>query len=657
MKAVNRMPILIVVAAALVAALSFGQQFPPPGQSPYPPQSQYPAGNPQGFPQQQYPPQGFPQQQGGPQNDNGDAPEHGVARISLINGNVSVAHGDQGEMSGASINAPLVTGDRILTGDGGRAEVQFDGANMIRLAPGSEVRMGDLQDRRFLVQIAQGMVTFRVFQPGAEVEISTPSVSVHPVREGVYRVMVRPDGTSEITVRQGEAEIASPTGSEPLHQGSTMMSRGPANDPEFRTVAAIPNDDWDRWNADRDRIFERAANENARYMSPDMYGTEEMAGAGHWVYDPQYGNVWVPYEDADWAPYRDGRWSYIDYYGWSWIGYEPWGWAPYHYGRWYRGSFGWAWWPGPAGPRYYWRPALVGFFGWGSPGFGVSFGFGFGNVGWVPLAPYEAFHPWYGRGFYGGRGVVINNTNIVNVYHNARFTNAVTSVRAGDFGRGSINSSNFVRANAGELGRAGSFSGGMPFAAPREARAFSSQSVSTRGMPNVSANTRFFSNSARGASQPAAQSGGWRRLDSSGAGSSFGSSSRGFNNAGSRGFNNGASGSTNPGSFNRGSQGSQAYRGGINNGQSFGSSTREAQPVRIAPPIVGNRNESNFSAPRGNGFDGFGGPRPNGGAQYSAPRPQSNGGGFGGGNRGPSGGGSRGASGGHSGGGGHGGHR
>src|SRR5262249_55856030 len=158
----------------------------------------------------------------------------------------------------------------------------------------------------------------------------------------------------------------------------------------------------------------------------DVYGGEDLDNNGRWVNDPSYGQVWQPTGvDPGWAPYQCGRWGWIDYYGWSWVGCESWGWAPHHYGRWYYGSFGWAWWPGPLYSQYYWRPALVGFFGWGG-GVGFGAGFGFGNVGWCPLAPYERFHPWYGRGYYGGyRGVNVTNVNVTNVYRNARYTNAV----------------------------------------------------------------------------------------------------------------------------------------------------------------------------------------------------------------------------------------
>ena len=235
-------------------------------------------------------------------------------------------------------------------------------------------------------------------------------------------------------------------------------------------------------------------------MATDIYGTENLDQYGRWTNDPQYGNVWVPNQGPDWAPYQDGRWSDVDYYGWTWASYEPWGWAPYHYGRWFRGGYGWAWYPGAFGRPYYWSPALVGFFGWGSPGFGVSLGFGFGNVGWVPLAPFEVYRPWYGRQFVGVRSAaIINNTNIAGTFRNARFTSAVTSMRANEFGRTAVSGSTALRASAGEISHASMLSGGIPVTAGRESRSFTSSGVSSGGfagnarMPRVNNNVRFFS--------------------------------------------------------------------------------------------------------------------------------------------------------------------
>jgi FecR protein len=520
----------------------------------------YPQG-PQG--QQGYPPQGQPAQGQQGQDDPADAAEHGVGRLSLINGSVSLTRGDSGESINANINEPLVTTDRLATGQGSRAEIQFDPGSMIRLAANTEVRMGDLQYRHYLVQISQGTTLFRVLQDtNARIEISTPSVSVAPLRAGIYRVTVHPDGSSEITVRAGEAELNSPSGSERLPAGQTMFSRGPVDNPEFRSTAAIPYDEWDRWNADRDRFFERVP-EVSRYTGPDIEGAQDLANYGRWVWDPQYGYVWTPSnEPADWAPYRDGRWEDVDYYGWSWVGYEPWGWAPYHYGNWYRASFGWAWYPGAVGPRHYWRPAMVGFLGFGDPGFGVSLGFGYSNVGWVPLAPFERYRPWYGRGFSGGRNVaVVNNANIMSVYRNARFSGAVTGLRAADFGRAGVGRNAFVRPNSADLARAGMVSGGMPFA---PARGSSGRSFSSSGAARFS-NPR--SNNVVRLDSPS-NNGGWRRLESQAGASPTGGS-----------------------------------RPDV---RTFSPQRSAPQPVRISPPIVNNRFESQSNRTE---FGNFGGPR------------------------------------------------
>src|SRR5882724_606523 len=71
-------------------------------------------------------------------DDNG--PGRGVARLSLINGEVSVRRSDAGEVVAAAMNAPVMVGDAIVTGQQSRAEIQFDYSNMIRLGAMSDVR-------------------------------------------------------------------------------------------------------------------------------------------------------------------------------------------------------------------------------------------------------------------------------------------------------------------------------------------------------------------------------------------------------------------------------------------------------------------------------------------------------------------------------------
>ncbi len=427
--------------------------------------------------------------QAGVSQDSADS--RGVARISVLQGEVSVKRGDTGEQIAATINAPLVALDRLITGPGGRSELQFDFANMIRLGANTEVRLAELQYKRFQLNIPVGLVTYRVWDNSdAEVDLNTPTVSIRPLKRGEYRINVLEDGSTEVTVREGEVELFTPQGTRRLKGGRTLLVRGTnSGNPEFQTLAEIPNDSWDQWNRSRDR--ELSASRSRQYVPRDVYGTESLDPYGEWVYSAPYGYVWSPRVAVGWSPYRNGRWAWLDWYGWSWVSYDPWGWAPYHYGRWFWNANRWCWWPGAVGPRHYWSPALVSFFGFGRGGFNVGIGFGWGNVGWVPLAPFETFNPWWGPGRWNrNRGfnniTIVNNTNIYNIYRNARVNNGVTYVEANNFNRGSAN--NYRAASQNDIQNASEFRGGLGIAPSRESARFSN--AANDGVRGGGVNTR-----------------------------------------------------------------------------------------------------------------------------------------------------------------------
>ncbi len=135
---------------------------------------------------------------------------------------------------------------------------------------------------------------------------------------------------------------------------------------------------------------------------------DQLAPYGQWIYDPEYGNVWVPYVGAGFRPYAsDGHWVLTDE-GNMWVSDEPWGWAAYHYGRWtYNPYYGWMWLPG-----YEWAPAWVtwrygsGYYGWApmSPGyeFGRHHHYDYPDNYWVFVNPDYLYHPsvynYYERG-------------------------------------------------------------------------------------------------------------------------------------------------------------------------------------------------------------------------------------------------------------------
>ena len=424
-----------------------------------------------------------------PEND----PNRGVARVSLVRGDVLVQRGDSGERTAAIINAPLVTDDRVSTEPGARAEVQYDFANMLRLAENSEVRLSDVAPGRYQAQIGRGTVMLAVVRDSrAQVEVDTPSVAVRPEGRGAIRIAVFDDGHSEITVRAGRAEVYTKRGTEKLEPGQTMMVRGSPDDPEFQVVNAAQQDDFDQWNYNRDQHFTRTR--SYEHVNPEINGAEDLDAYGRWVDTTDYGSVWTPTVGADWAPYRDGRWVWTDGYGWTWVDYEPWGWAPFHYGRWFYGAgIGWCWYPGPIHVRPYWSPALVAFFGVG--GFHAGIGFG-GGFGWVPLAPFEVCHPWWGRGVYGGYRVtninIVNNVNISNTYRNARALNGVTVVGTNDFANGRFTHATSLR--PGQLAQASLVRGQVPIAPTVASRRFTDRAIAAPVRSSAfSNNSRFFS--------------------------------------------------------------------------------------------------------------------------------------------------------------------
>jgi hypothetical protein len=385
------------------------------------------------------------------QKNDGPAPD--VARLSLIYGDVSTQRGDTGEWAVSTVNAPVMRGDQVATGEKSRTEIQLDFADLLRLAARSQVKIADLTRKRIQVQVAQGYTSYSVMKGGeADVEIDSPNAAVHPLKVGRYRVQVNSDAETDVIVREGEAEITTPQGSTRVREGEMITIRGTDN-PEYKISKAPDKDDWDKWNRDRDSVIDEA--DGPRRTNRYYTGTADLDGYGHWVYVPGYGNVWQPYQQsATWAPYQSGRWVWEGYYGWTWVSSEAWGWAPYHYGRWFLYENSWCWWPGPvySGYRPLWSPAFVFFVG-----FGPRVGFGFGSIGWFPVGPHDVFYPWYGRGFnrvnvvaFGSVGVVghggiaplavrgrqpfFSNANLV--LTNPRVRGSVTSVSTAEFGHG-----------------------------------------------------------------------------------------------------------------------------------------------------------------------------------------------------------------------------
>jgi len=434
----------------------------------------------------------------------------GVARVSFIHGDVTMQRGDSGDFSSTTLNTPLMAGDKVATGEASRTELQLDYANILRLDQNSQASIATLDQGRIQVQVGQGLASYSVLKGSqADVEIDTPNVSIHPVREGRYRVQVNSDGDTLVTVNEGEAQVSTAEGSTTVKKYQLITVRGTSSDAQYKVSEARDGDDWDKWNRDRDNVI---FNANAYQKTNRHYtGAGDLDGHGTWTEVPDYGQVWVPQVDSDWAPYRAGQWVWEPYYGWTWVSSEPWGWAPYHYGRWFDWGGSWAWWPGPVYPAYepIWAPAYVSFFGFGG-GIGFGVGFGFGSFGWLPIGPCDFFHPWWG-GFHDRFGVVgfdrlggfregiaplhggSRFSNVNNVLVNDRIRQGVSGVPAGSFGRRTTMARGV---GAADLRNGRMMTGNLPVVPSRDSLRASDRPVNSAVTSRMTTQRSFFSKSA-----------------------------------------------------------------------------------------------------------------------------------------------------------------
>jgi hypothetical protein len=353
-----------------------------------------------------------------------------VARVSYLTGSVSFRPSTVDEWMVASVNYPLTIGDHLWTDRGSKAELDL-GSIFVRLAPGTEFSIVNLDDRLAQLRMTQGAATVRVARLDSEeaIEVDTPIGAVSLFQPGFYRIDVDESGeTARVTVRSGEAELTAGGGATPVHAQQSVFLNGIDTQPS--AAAAMPTDDFEDWCLARDRRVDTSL--ATPYVSPDTPGYADLDQYGGWQQIPEYGPVWIPRVSAAWVPYRYGRWVWIDPWGWTWIDDAPWGFAPFHYGRWVHLSPGWAWAPGRVVARPVYAPALVAFVA--GSGWQASIGIGSEPVAWFPLAPHEPFIPAYRVSQTYVQRVNITQVNVTNIdvtritYANRNVAGAVTAV-------------------------------------------------------------------------------------------------------------------------------------------------------------------------------------------------------------------------------------
>jgi hypothetical protein len=332
-------------------------------------------------------------------------PPSQVARISLLQGNVSIEPASVNQFSAAETNYPLTTGDRIYADEGALGELQTDQL-ALRLGQLTDLTVTAVTDTLTQFGLAQGGVHLRSFSldPNTVTELDTPNVAVTVLQPGDVRVDVDPNtDTTTVWLISGQVEVDGNGLQQMLQPGQRVRLSG-ADPVSAQWLYDSTPDGLDSFSSDRDAASQSESASEDQYVNPETIGSQDLAANGQWDGGDADGAVWYPVGvAAGWAPYTCGRWAWIAPWGWTWVPCERWGFAPFHYGRWsyFPDHHRWGWRPGPPVVRPVYSPALVVFVG-GGPGV----------TAWFPLGPHEPYAPWY-----HASPRYINRVNISGIYN------------------------------------------------------------------------------------------------------------------------------------------------------------------------------------------------------------------------------------------------
>jgi hypothetical protein len=329
-----------------------------------------------------------------PEQNQADPPDR-VGRIASESGAVSFRTSADTQWSAAASNYPVSSGNAFWTEPSARAELEIS-ASRVDMSGQTEFDVTTLDAGGLQAVIPQGEVYLHLtdLAPNEAWSVQTPRGIVRLTSPGRYGIL---SGTTEqptlITVMEGAATVTGPGLSLTVAANQTATVEG--NGPFQGTIGPEVRDAF---------LAARLAAERPPAQTPPpvaarlpyMPDIGDLSGAGEWGEAPDYGDVWYPPVAPGWVPYQNGQWAYVAPWGWTWIDAAPWGFVPFHYGRWAHIGSRWGWLPGEAhiAERPVYAPALVAFIGFAA-GAAVGAAIAHGSIGWVPLGPGEAYHPWY----------------------------------------------------------------------------------------------------------------------------------------------------------------------------------------------------------------------------------------------------------------------
>jgi hypothetical protein len=289
-----------------------------------------------------------------------------IVRLSYVEGSVQLA--TDGGVENATMNVPLIEGDRLSTDSNGWAEVQLEDGSTIRLAPSTQMTFAELGrdssgSTLTTVDLDAGEAEFNVSRRhDNQFAVTVGARTIVLDHSARFRVTSTNQDPLDIAVFKGGVNLKDPDSGEQVavKKGETF-TLDPMDADHYALDKEAEADDLDDWSQQRDEALKSygATEVASNVQSPYQYGLNDLNYYGTYYDVPGYGWMWQPNGvGAGWDPFMNGYWT-LTPYGYCWISAYPWGWMPYRYGQWvFVNGSGWMWQPG--GWHGWWRrPRLV----------------------------------------------------------------------------------------------------------------------------------------------------------------------------------------------------------------------------------------------------------------------------------------------------------
>lgn len=279
-----------------------------------------------------------------------------IVRLSYLNGQVKTDRATGQGLERAILNTPITQGMRIVTGNDGLAEVEFENESALRIAEDSAIEfrtlsMNDAGAKINEIEVVKGVVYLDARSKGGD---------IYRLKSGDSTFLVQRDTQLRLGVTAEQANVAVFKGNAELMDQPQMvnvkrketLTLDPTNAAGYKVAVGTESLPTDAWNREREAYQESYAYNSGNPGPRAGYGLQDLNYYGSFFMANGYGYVWQPYGFANsmigWDPYSLGGWIYSPGLGYSFASPYPWGWLPYHYGSWafLGGGVGWAWVPG-----------------------------------------------------------------------------------------------------------------------------------------------------------------------------------------------------------------------------------------------------------------------------------------------------------------------